>query len=231
MATTKHTLPRRILVGNAVDALGERVNLAVTIAAGKIVGLETWNDATTPQAGDIEARDALLVPGFIDIHVHGGAGRYVMEGTGDALDAIAVHLASHGVTGFLATTVTGPWEQQAQALAVTAQRMWAGQNGSEASAREEKADKAIGAQVLGCHLEGPYINPKKKGAQPEQFVRLPDVAELRHWCGDNLQAVRVVTLAPEMRGGLELTRFLAGQGIVRLHRPYGRHVCADGSRH
>ena len=219
MAATEHTLPQRILVGNAADALGERANLAVTIAAGKIVALETWNDATTAQKGDIDARDALLVPGFIDIHVHGGAGRYVMEGTTDALEAIAVHLASHGVTGFLATTVTGPWEQQAQALAVTAQRMRAGQSGSEASENkttewEEGAGKPVGAQVLGCHLEGPYINPKKKGAQPEQFVRPPDVAELRHWCGDNLPAVRVVTFAPEVPGGLELTRFLAGQGII-----------------
>ena len=77
----------------------------------------------TPQPGDMDARDALLVPGFIDIHVHGGAGRYVMEGTTDALDAIAVHLASawrHRIPG---DHCDRPWEQQAQALAVTSQRM------------------------------------------------------------------------------------------------------------
>lgn len=214
MAATEHATSRRILVGNTADALGERANLAVIIAGGKIIGLEKWNDATTAEPGDIDARDALLVPGFIDIHVHGGAGRYVMEGSGDALEAIAVHLASHGVTGFLATTVTGPWEQQAQALAVTANRMHSQTGSSEPGRRQENTGKAVGAQVLGCHLEGPYINPKKKGAQPGQFVREPNIAELCHWCGDNLQAVRVVTLAPEMPGGLEMTGFLAGQRIL-----------------
>jgi N-acetylglucosamine-6-phosphate deacetylase len=208
----------RILAGRIVDAQGERENVAVTIADRRIVALENITNALRPRSGDIDARDALLLPGFIDIHVHGGAGRYVMEGTQDAMQAIARHLARHGVTGFLATTVTGPWEQQAQALAVTAQTMR-----SEGSASEENAAKdsgngvenvKSGAAILGCHLEGPYINPKKKGAQPAQYVRLPDVKELQRECGDNLKYVRVVTLAPEMPGGLELTRFLAGQGII-----------------
>ena len=205
---------RRILVGRMADALGERAGMCVRVADGRIVGLESWNDATTPEPDDLDARDALLVPGFIDIHVHGGVGRYVMEGTADALDTIAVHLASHGVTGFLATTVTGPWAQQAQALATTAARMRQQQSGAEAFSQDTDGNRPPRAQVLGCHLEGPYINPKKKGAQPEQYVREPNIEELRHWCGDNLQAVRVVTLAPEMPGGLEMTRFLAEQGIL-----------------
>ena len=195
----------RILAGRIADALGERENVMVTVEDGRIASLEAITNATHPQPGDVDARDALLVPGFIDIHVHGGAGRYVMEGTQDALQAFARHLARHGVTGFLATTVTAPWEQQVQALAVTAQVM---------RSQESGEDGIGGATVLGCHLEGPYINPKKKGAQPEQYVRLPDVAELQRECGDNLEYVRVVTLAPEMPGGLELTRFLAAQGII-----------------
>ena len=192
----------RILTGRIADANGEREQIAVTVENGRIAGVEPWNEATRPHSGDIEARDALLVPGFVDIHVHGGAGRYVMEGTEEALQALAAHLAAHGVTGFLATTITAAWEQQAQALDATAQHMRSGQNGME------------GAAILGCHLEGPYINPKKKGAQPGQFVRLPDADELRRECGDNLDAVRVVTLAPEMPGGLELTRFLASRNII-----------------
>ncbi len=186
-----------------------RVSEAAWLSQSLMAKSSVWSHGTTrhrAEPGDLDARDALLLPGFIDIHIHGGAGRYVMEGTEDALTGIASHLATHGVTGFLATTVTAPWEQQAQALATTARMM--------SAQTSRNANDALGARILGCHLEGPYINPKRKGAQPEQFVRLPDVAELEHWCGDNLSAVRVVTLAPEMPGGLELTRFLAGRGIV-----------------
>ncbi len=192
----------RILAGRIADAQGEREQMAVTVENGRIAALEPWDAQTRPQPGDIDARDALLLPGFVDIHVHGGAGRYVMEGTDDALDAIAAHLGRHGVTGFLATTITAPWPQQAHALDVTARHMRSPDNG------------ATGACVLGCHLEGPYINPRKKGAQPGAYVRLPDTEELNRECGDNLDAVCIVTLAPEMEGGLALIRFLALRGIV-----------------
>jgi N-acetylglucosamine-6-phosphate deacetylase len=185
------------------DARGERERVVVTVAGGRIVELSSDDDSVQPEPGDVEARDALLLPGFVDIHIHGGAGRYVMEGTADALDAIAVHLARHGVTSFLATTITAPWEQQAQALAVTAQAM-----------RRSDENGKSGAAVQGCHLEGPYINPKKKGAQPGQYILLPDVEELRRQTGDNLSAVKVMTLAPEMPGALELIRFLTANGIV-----------------
>jgi len=192
----------RILAGHVADARGERQNVALTVQAGRIGELAPWNDATTPSPGDIDARNALLLPGFMDIHIHGGAGRYLMDGTADALETVAAHLARHGVTGFLSTTVTAPWEAQSQALAVAARAARSPQNGTR------------GAAVLGCHLEGPYINPKKKGAQPGQYILKPDVDDFRRQVGDNLSAVRVMTLAPEMPGALELIRFLAAHGII-----------------
>jgi N-acetylglucosamine-6-phosphate deacetylase len=194
--------PVRILVGRCADARGERANVVVTLREGRIVELAPWNDSVTPAPGDIVARDGLLLPGFVDIHVHGGAGRYLMEGTEEAFAVVAAHLARHGVTGFLATTITAPWEEQAQALAVTAAALRSEENGRH------------GAVVLGCHLEGPYINPKKKGAQPGQFILLPDVDDLRRQTGENLSAVRVMTLAPEMPGALEMIRFLIANGII-----------------
>lgn len=193
----------RILAGWAADARMERERVALTIADGRIVGVGEWNDATRPQPGDLDARDALVVPGFIDIHIHGGAGHYVMDGTLESLDAIATHLARHGVTGFLSTTITAPWEQQAQALDVAAQRM-----------RTPLTDGPVAARVLGCHLEGPYINPKKKGAQPGQYVLPPDVPSFRSAVGDNLRAVKIMTLAPEMAGALEMIRALTAEGII-----------------
>ncbi len=192
----------RILAWGVADVYGEERDIALTVEDGKIVSRESWTYGQHLEPGDVDAREFLLVPGFIDIHVHGGAGRAVMEGTADALEAVATHLARHGVTGFLPTTITAPWEEQAQALDVAAQAMRSAENGRN------------GATILGCHLEGPYINPKRKGAQPEQFILLPDVDDFTRAVGTNLDAVRIMTLAPEMPGALEMIRFLASQGII-----------------
>jgi len=216
---------RRILAGRIADARSERTEIAVTLERGIIVDLAPLEKVPSPLPGDIEAQDALLLPGFVDVHIHGGAGRNVMEGTADAIEEIAVHLARHGVTGFLATTVTSPWDQHRQALAVAAAAMRSAENGRR------------GAAVLGCHLEGPYINPKKRGAQPEAYILPPDVDDFRRQVGDDLAAVRVVTLAPEMPGALEMIRFLAAHGIIasigHTNATY-EEVCAGidaGARH
>lgn len=191
----------RLLAGRMADARGERPGVLVTVQHGRIAEIQPLT-AARPEPGDVDARDCLLLPGFIDIHVHGGGGRYLMDGTMDTLEAVAAHLARHGVTGFLPTTITAPWEAQAEVVDVTARALRSPYNGTQ------------GAAVLGCHMEGPYINPKKKGAQPGAFIRPPDVAELQRHTGDNLRAVRVMTLAPEMEGALDLIRFLTAHGIL-----------------
>ncbi|HLV79658.1 MAG TPA: N-acetylglucosamine-6-phosphate deacetylase [Chthonomonadaceae bacterium] len=215
----------RILAGKIADARSERAAIAVTVEGGVIAGLEPLEKVRRPLPGDLEATDALLLPGFMDIHIHGGAGRNIMEGTAEAVNAISIHLARHGVTGFLATTVTSPWNQHQQALAAGAAAMRAPENGRQ------------GAAVLGCHLEGPYINPKKRGAQPEAYILPPDVDDFRRQVGDDLAAVRVMTLAPEMPGALEMIRFLAASCILasigHTNATY-EEVCAGidaGARH
>jgi N-acetylglucosamine-6-phosphate deacetylase len=192
----------RILAERMADALGVRDNVVLSVQEGRIAEVEIWNDSTQPEPFDIDARDALLLPGFVDIHVHGGAGRAVMEGTPEALNAVAAHLARHGVTGFLSTTITASWEDQLAALHTVANVMRSTENGRN------------GAAVLGCHLEGPYINPKRKGAQPGQFILMPDVEDFQRKVGDLLPFVKIVTLAPEMPGALDLVRFLVAHDIV-----------------
>ena len=215
----------RILAGHLADARGERKEVVVTVEGGRIVALQPLSEVGKPAPGDVDARDFLLLPGFIDIHIHGGGGRYVMEGTAEALEAVAVHLARYGVTGFLSTTITAPWEEQSAALAVAAQAVKSRENGR------------YGAAVLGCHLEGPYINPEKKGAQPGQYILPPSIEELCRYAGENLAAVKVMTLAPEMPGAIAMIRFLASQGIIasigHTDATY-REMCAGidaGARH
>jgi N-acetylglucosamine-6-phosphate deacetylase len=192
----------RILAGRVADARGERSGITVTLSGGRITEVASTDNSVKPLDGDIDARDCILLPGFIDIHVHGGAGRAIMEGSREAQDAVALHLARHGVTGFLPTTITGPWEEQAAAVAVAAEAMRSPANGQ------------LGAAVLGVHLEGPYINPKKKGAQPPQFILSPDWQDLQNHLGDNAGALKVVTLAPEMEGAADLIRFLTHRDVI-----------------
>ncbi len=192
----------RIIAGRLADAKSERASACVTIADGRIVEITEIGSAVAPEPGDIDARDYLLTPGFIDIHVHGGAGRAIMEGTRDAMDAVSAHLARHGVTGYLPTTITAPWELQARAVAVATAVMRGHENGQG------------GAAVLGVHLEGPYINPKKKGAQPAQHILTPAREDIECNLGEHVDSLRVITLAPEMEGADELIAFLVDRGIV-----------------
>jgi N-acetylglucosamine-6-phosphate deacetylase len=137
----------------------------------------------------------LIVPGFVDLHVHGGGGRDVMEG-GDAARVLASAHAKSGTTSLLATTVTAPIGEISAALRSIRAAMDARRRGE--------------ARVLGIHLEGPFLNPGKLGAQPAFSVHgdLDTVLALHA-----IAPIRVLTLAPERSGHLELIRALAGIGV------------------
>ena len=139
--------------------------------------------------------DDYVIPGFIDLHVHGGAGKDVMEG-GDAVHAIAAIHARHGTTSMLATTMTAPPEDIDLALRAI----------GKAAATRGKGE----ARVLGVHLEGPYINSGKLGAQPN-FARAATLAEVQQL--EELAPLKLVTVAPEIAGHLELVRELSDAGI------------------
>lgn len=138
----------------------------------------------------------LLLPGFIDLHVHGGGGADTME-AGDAVQRIARLHAQHGTTALLATTMTAPLAEIEAALQALA------------PACRERASGT--ARVLGVHLEGPYINAGKLGAQPD-FVRDASLDELRRLHA--IAPIRLVTLAPEVDGHLELIAPLRAAGFV-----------------
>jgi len=156
----------------------------------RIVGIDGAAVAA-PDHGDV-----LILPGFIDLHVHGGGGCDVMDG-GGAIDTVARTHARHGTTSLLATTMTAPRADIERALADVGRAMQRRSPG--------------GARVLGVHLEGPFINPGRLGAQPPQ-ARAGSVAELAELHA--LAAIRVLTLAPEMHGHLDFIRQLKTSGII-----------------
>ncbi|KQP13232.1 N-acetylglucosamine-6-phosphate deacetylase [Pseudorhodoferax sp. Leaf267] len=140
--------------------------------------------------------DALVLPGFIDLHVHGGGGADVMDGHG-AIDTVARTHARYGTTSLLATTMTAPPADLEHALRDVGRAM---------------AERPAGAaRVLGVHLEGPFINPGKLGAQPA-CARDGSFAELATLHA--LARIRVLTLAPEVAGHLDFIRQLKIAGIL-----------------
>lgn len=155
--------------------------------------------------------DDYILPGFIDLHVHGGAGRDMMEG-GDAARTIARLHARHGTTSMLATTMTAPLEDIDRALSAIGQ-----------ACRERGAGEA---RILGVHLEGPYINSGKLGAQPP-FAREASMAEVKRF--DAQAPMRLITVAPEIDGHLALVREMADAGIrVQIGHTTGSYE--DGVR-
>lgn len=137
----------------------------------------------------------IVLPGFIDLHVHGGGGRDTMEG-GDAVAHMARIHARHGTTSMLATTMTAPMDEICAALDAMAPQCAQRQPGA--------------ARVLGVHLEGPFLNAARLGAQPD-FVCEATLAEVRA-----LHArapIRLITLAPELPGHLVLIPALVAAGF------------------
>ena len=162
-------------------------------AGGRIAAIEgTPVDEAQARASTLP----LLLPGFIDLHVHGGGGHDTM-GAGDAALHIARTHARHGTTALLATTMTAPLGEIETALRALAPLCHARPAGT--------------ARVLGVHLEGPYINPGRLGAQPDFAITatLADVLALHA-----LAPLRLVTLAPELPGHIELIVALRAQGFV-----------------
>ena len=183
----------------AVTAGGTISNATIVVEHGRIANISAERVDVPPDAQHLDARGNLVLPGFIDLHIHGGRGFDVMDGTVAAVHGLAAHLATHGVTGFLATTVTASLDDTIAAAQVV---------------RQVRALPSPGAAILGMHLEGPYINVARRGAQNPAHIRPPSIAELGRVIAASGQCVRLVTLAPEIAGAHEMAAYLRQNGIV-----------------
>ena len=175
---------------------------AIIVEKGKILEIknkEEVNNRILTGAEVIEAKDKFVVPGYINIHVHGGGGSDVMDGNYEAIKQIAITHSRFGTTAFLPTTMTMNKNKIIRSLKTI---------------YEAKLKGTEGAEILGVNLEGPYINPEKKGAQREIDIRKPSIKEFSELNKASGNMIRLVTVAPEMPGAIGFIKYLCKQGII-----------------
>lgn len=149
----------------------------------------------------LDAQGRMVLPGLIDLHIHGYLGEDASDGSFDGLKVMAQGVAQNGVTAFLPTTMTVSYAELRQAFAQI----------RRAVSESQKSDW-MGAAIVGANAEGPFINASKKGAQAEEHVRPGDAAFLNEYA----DVIRLFTIAPEVEGNMDCIREMAKQPGVRI---------------
>jgi N-acetylglucosamine-6-phosphate deacetylase len=193
-----------VLLKNATVVLPDRelLNGSVLVSDGRIasIGSSPGGASSSSSVEVMDLSGTTLLPGFIDVHIHGAVGVDVMEATPRQLLEVSEYLATQGVTGWLPTLVPGSDENYASVAAAI----------SEAS----RSSEAKGARILGVHYEGPFVNSAQCGAlHAEYFKTYSSPADLDS-LPVNKEMARMITLAPEVAGGIELVRELTRRGWV-----------------
>ncbi|MBQ8287160.1 MAG: N-acetylglucosamine-6-phosphate deacetylase [Clostridia bacterium] len=161
-------------------------------------GIITAIDAGT--GGDLSV--PILAPGYFDLHNHGGEGYDTTSLSLELLEKFLVRLRRSGVTDLLITLLTGDAAVMAEELAFLRSAM-----------ELQRAGKLGGTRIVGAHLEGPFLNGAKNGAQDADFILIPSVETYDRYFGEYGDVIRLVTIAPEMEGATELAAHLVSRGI------------------
>jgi len=176
------------------------VHGAVAVSNGRI---ETVGPASamelSPGTRVVECGDATIVPGFVDVHIHGSGGDSAMDGA-EAVGRIATFITRFGVTSWLPTLTP---RATIEALTEIIRASLAG-----------PPRVARGAEILGLHLEGPFLSPKRPGAIRSEWFGEPSIHDLQDLLASADERVKLMTLAPELPGGIDLVRYLVAHGVV-----------------
>jgi len=190
---------QKLLITNCrlFDAVDDKQTTSILIENGTITQIGRIN----PSAGcnnTLDAQGRIITPGFIDIHIQGAGGADILDATPGALEAISQTCARFGTTSFLATTVFKP-EQENQHLAVAA---------------EHVGRDLGGANLLGIHLEGPFISPEKKGMILPECICPPSLQLLDEILDITKGHLRMMTIAPELPRSLQIIKRLVDSNII-----------------
>lgn len=219
-----------IYAGSILTPHEELRDTLILVEDGKITGLGPRDEVRVPtDAVHYAAGDKIVVPGFVDIHIHGAGGHDVMEANARSLDRITSTVARHGTTSILATTVSAPFEETCHSLQGIARHV----------RNREKAEDSSrhAAEIIGIHLEGPFISKSRRGVHPSDALARPSTETLAKFkeAADGL--IKIVTIAPELPGALELISSVASEGMVAAvghtdaDYDQARAAFAAGARH
>jgi N-acetylglucosamine-6-phosphate deacetylase len=198
--------PIIIHADRAFTPFEEISDAVISIQGSKISAIGQRGKIDVPRgAHEINAGGRTVVPGFVDVHIHGAGGHDVMEGTRESLETIAATVALHGTTSLVATTVTASEEQTRDSVAGIAHFIL---NTSQSTARE------LSAEILGIHFEGPFISPARRGVHPAKWILPPSAEILSQLLRAANGTAKILTLAPELPGALELIAATRKAGLV-----------------
>lgn len=194
---------RTVITAERLFTPHESIGFPVVVAEdGRInlVGSQTSMDL--PNVRRLDFPGLVLAPGFIDLHIHGGAGHDVMEADETALQEFERHLLRHGVTAYLPTTVTARQDKIIAALDRLGRRI------------RKSANSNSGARALGIHLEGPFISHEKRGVHPPENLLQPSPAMLEKFWKASHGNLKMMTIAPELAGASDTIALAQNLGII-----------------
>lgn len=200
-----------IIQSKRVWVLGQWLEAQVEVEEGKIKEILPYGS----RPADKDYGDKRVVPGFIDIHTHGAYGFDTNDAEEEGLRNWMKNIPEEGVTGILPTTITQSEEVLTKAVANVAKVVEEGYEGAE---------------ILGIHFEGPYLDQVYKGAQPEQYCVAPDVEQFKRYQKAANGLIKVVTMAPEHDEGFQLLHYLNDTGVTQ-HRTFRRNLRGGAHGH
>ena len=190
--------------GRAVTPAAEISDAGILIHDGTIEAVGPREALRLPAgAEEIREPEAIAIPGFVDVHIHGAGGSDVMEGTRQAIGTVARTIAEHGTTSFLATTVTASAEDTSRSI-----------EGISHYIEHQHEEDAVRSEVLGIHFEGPFLSPTRRGVHPQEWLQLPSVELLARFLKVARGTARLLTIAPELPGAPSCIEAAHTAGLV-----------------
>jgi N-acetylglucosamine-6-phosphate deacetylase len=198
--------PIVIRAGRAFTPFEEIPDAVVVVQGSRISAVGPRGQVDLPRgAREMNTGGKTVVPGFVDVHIHGAGGHDVMEGTREALEIVSATVAARGTTSFVATTVTASEKETCLSVAGIASFIL---NTSQYATRE------LCAEVLGIHFEGPFISPARRGVHPVEWIVPPSLEMFAQFLKEARGTAQILTLAPELPGALEQIAAARQAGLV-----------------
>jgi len=191
----------KTIISNVRVILEERINnVDIYIDEGRIISILPYNKNVEEKINYqvIDGKSKLLIPGMIDVHIHGANNYDMMDGTTKSIQEVSKKCAETGCTSFLATSVSSTLEDLLSMI----------------SSVKKVVGNEEGAKIVGIHLEGPYLNVEKKGMQNPKYLRHPNLDEMDLIFKEAGDLIKMVTIAPELPGGIELIHYLRNRNVV-----------------